>query len=73
VNELLSRFSSPDFNADSGNLDGFHARAEAVLNTASWVFAHLTAQLPIARTATASHHAASFAAQPRFAVLTSTG
>jgi hypothetical protein len=29
----------------------------------------LTAPLPIARTATASHHAASFAGQPRFAVL----
>src|SRR6185312_17306049 len=49
------------------------ARAEAVLNTGSLVFDHLTAQRPIARTATASHHAASFAGQPRFAVLTSTG
>ena len=36
------------------------------MNTGKFVFAQLTAQLPIARTEIASHHAASFSIQLRF-------
>jgi hypothetical protein len=59
--------SSQDLNADSGNPRRIQHPSRLVLNTGKWVFAQLTAQLPIARTATASHHAASFSRQPRFA------
>jgi hypothetical protein len=37
-----------------------YRRADVILNTGKLIFAQLTAQLPIARTATRSHHATSF-------------